>query len=97
MSSGEIEDKIADQSGIELLPLDLNDDDEHTKKSDVGSYHSDGSLSSSSIDDIDAGGKAGGAKGKRKPRVPLIQVSIIILFSGYYIVSNLISNCIDNL
>jgi len=81
MSSEELEEKIADQSGIELLPLDLNDDDEPAKKSDAGSYHSDGSLSSLSIDDIDAGGRASGAKGKRKPRVPLIQVSIVIKFS----------------
>ena len=80
-SSEELEEKIADQSGIELLPLDLNDDDEPAKKSDAGSYDSDGSLSSLNIDDIDAGGRASGAKGKRKPRVPLIQVRIIIKFS----------------
>ena len=74
MSSEEETEKIADQSGIELLPLDLNDDDEPAKKSDIGSYHSDGSLSSLGIDDIDAGARAGGARGKRRPRVQLIQV-----------------------
>ena len=79
MSSEEETDKIADQSGIELLPLNLNDDndDEPAKKSDIGSYHSDGSLSSLGIDDdIDAGARVGGAKGKRRPRVQLIQVCI---------------------
>lgn len=75
MSYEEETEKIADQSGIELLPVDPHDDDEPAKKSDVGSYHSDGSLSSLGIDDTDAGARAGGARGKRRPRLQLIQVS----------------------
>ena len=82
MSFEEETEKIADQSRIELLPLNLNDDndDEPAKKSDIGSYHSDGSLGSLGItyidDDIDTGARVGGAKGKRRPRVQLIQVCI---------------------
>ena len=76
LSSQEEIEKIADQSAIELLPIEHNEDDgEAVKKSDVGSYHSDGSLSSLGLgDDIDAGGREAGPKGKRKPRIALIQV-----------------------
>jgi len=80
LSSEEETEKIADQSGIELLPIDQNGNDEPAIKPDVGSYHSDGSLSSLGLgdDDIDAGGRAGGVKGKKRPRTELIQVCIYL-------------------
>ena len=73
MSDKETE-KIAYQNGIELLPLD----DKPAKKLDIGSYHSDGSLSSLRSDDIDPSTRAGSAKGKRRPRKDLIQVCICL-------------------
>ena len=76
LSSQEEIEKI-NQSAIELLPVDRNEDDgKAAKKSDVGSYHSDGSLSSLGLgdDDIDGGAREAGPKGRRKPRISLIQV-----------------------
>ena len=60
---------------IELLPVNQNGDSEPAKKSDVVSYHSDGSQTSRGIgDDIDAGIRGAGTKGKRQPRTELIKV-----------------------
>jgi len=67
-------DKIADQSGIELLPLDNAAEEEDDRRSDVGSYHS-GTLSTQSHDTVGVGGRVGGARVK-KPRMELTQVSI---------------------
>jgi len=69
-------DKIADQSGIELLPLGNAPDDDD--KSDVGSYHSGGTASVQSNDTTDAGDRVGGAKVK-KPLMKLTQVSCACL------------------
>ena len=68
--SQEETEKIADQSVIELLPL--GKDEKPTKKSTSGSV--------GAYDDVDAGPKAGGAKGKTRPEIPLIQVCILIRF-----------------
>jgi len=68
-------DKIADQSGIELLPLNSAADEDDGKKSDVGSYHS-GTLSTQSHDSVDAAGRVGGVKAK-KPRMELTQVIVV--------------------
>ena len=71
-------EKIADQSGIELLPVNLNGSSEPAKNTDAVSYHSDGSLTSLGIgDDIDAGVRGAGAKGKRRPQMKLIQVCYV--------------------
>lgn len=99
MSSEEETKKIADQNGIELLPLY----DKLAKKLDVGSYHSDRSLSSLGSDDIDVGARAGDAKGKRRPRVQLIQVCIclihiIVIFLFISLINNLqCSYCISDM
>lgn len=76
LSSQEGIEKIANQSAIELLPIGRDEDDgKLAKEPDVGSYHSDGSLSSLGLgDDTDAGAREAGARGRRKPRIQLIQV-----------------------
>lgn len=75
MSQDNLIEKVADQSGIELLPLNDvgNDGDMPAKKSDVDSYHSDSSLSSLGKDETEGGGRVAGARVK-KPRIELIQV-----------------------
>ena len=66
MSCKEMKRRV-DQSGIELLPFD----NEPAKELSVESYHRNGALS---IDNIHTGVRAGGAKGKKRPNKPLIQV-----------------------
>ena len=84
-------EKIADQSGIELLPVNLNVDSEPTKKADVVSYHSDSSLTSLAIGgDIDPGVRGAGAKGKKRPQMELIQVCYV-----YTMCKNLSSSLYD--
>ena len=79
MFSEEEMKKIADQNGIELLPLNLNS--EPAKKSDVASYYSNGSLNSlGNNDDIEASATVGGARDKRRPpQVQLIQVCLVLI------------------
>ena len=70
---------------IELLPPNQNGDSEPAKNADV-SYHRDGSQTSLGIgDDIDAGVRRAGAKGKRQPRTELIKVCYVCItdFSSY--------------
>lgn len=79
---------MADQSGMELLPLNQNENDynEPAKISDDGSSHNQWLIPYPNIDaldeNIDSGARGNGAKGKRRPRMELIQVCIFIVHNS---------------